>query len=200
MESTHRTRRRIAVEVARRLAEYGGRDDPAHLRRQVAREFGITDPRALPDLSEIQAALAAHQALLGGSGGTQHLHALRRAAIKAMEFFQAFSPRLTGPALEGPSWSHSAIELHLHCDNPDEVVTFLQDHGIPITSSNRKVLLRPGEPVMAPFHTFSADGLPVSLLVLPEESLRQPPLDRIDARPMVRATPGRVRRLVDAAD
>jgi hypothetical protein len=200
MESTHRTRRRIAVEVARRLAEYGGRDDPAHLRRQVAREFGITDPRALPDLSEIQAALTAHHALLGGSGGTQHLHALRRAAIQAMEFFQAFSPRLTGPALEGPAWSHSAIELHLHCDNPDEVATFLQDHGIPITSSNRKVLLRPGESVMAPFHTFSADGLPVSLLVLPEESLRQPPLDRIDARPMVRATPGRVRRLVDAAD
>lgn len=195
MDSRLQQRRRIAIEVARRLAEYGNQDDPERVRRDVARDLGISDPRALPDRTEIDTALDAQQRLFGPAGQAAHLQRLRRAAVEAMAALATFAPRLTGAVLDGRSGPDSVIELHLHSDNPDEIVLWLAEHAIPDTAGHRRIQLDASEDWRAPSHSFSAHGLPVSLVVLPLRALHQPPLDRLSGRPMHRAGVERVRRL-----
>ncbi|HVJ62563.1 MAG TPA: hypothetical protein VM555_07600, partial [Tahibacter sp.] len=46
-------------------------------------------------------------------------------------------------------------------------------------------------------YRFSADDIPIDLTLLPLDSLRQAPLDRIDGKPMRRAALSAVQQLVD---
>lgn len=197
MGSRLRQRQRIAIEVARRMAEYGHQDDAGRVRRDVARDLGISDPRALPDRADIEAALDARQRLFGPVDQAVHLQRLRGAAVEAMAALRAFSPRLAGAVLDGRSGPDSVIELHLHSDNADEVVVWLAERGIPASSGQRRMRLDASEDWRAPSHSFSADGLPVTLVVLPLRALHQPPLDHLDGQPMARAAIERVRRLYE---
>lgn len=196
MDARSRQRQRIAVEVARRLAEYDCQDDPARVRAEVARELGITDPRALPDNKDIDAALSAHLALFGPADQAAELTRLRRAAIDAMTVLSQFDPRLVGPVLDGHASAGSVVEIHLHADDPDQVVLWLAERGIPSAPGHRRIRLDAGADTRVPAYSFSADGVAMNLVVLPERSRHLPPIDRISGRPMKRGTPDQVRRLV----
>lgn len=195
MESRFRQRQRIAIEVARRLSEYGNQDDPERLRRQVARDLGITDRHALPDRSEIESALAAQQRLFGPADHAGRLRRLRQAAMQAMSFFDVFEPRLVGAVLDGHAGEGTPIELHLHHDNPDEVALWLADRQIPCSQRSRRIRLSSTEEFLVPTYGFIADDLPVTLVVLPERALRHAPVDRLSGRAMTRADANRVRAL-----
>jgi hypothetical protein len=51
-----------------------------------------------------------------------------------------------------------------------------------------------------PVLLFSADNLPFDITVLPRNALRQPPLDRIDEKPMRRASLATVEELLATTD
>jgi hypothetical protein len=51
-----------------------------------------------------------------------------------------------------------------------------------------------------PVLLFGADGIPFDLTVLPLDALRQAPLDRVDERPMRRATASMVQALLAEED
>ncbi|TCT00315.1 hypothetical protein B1808_04775 [Pseudofulvimonas gallinarii] len=198
MDSRLRERQRIAAEVARRLTEYGCRDDPARVRAEVARELGITDPRALPGRNEIDAALSAHLALFGPAGQVAKLERLRRAAIEAMEALSLFDPRLVGPVLDGHAGPGSIVEIHLHADDPDQVVLWLSERGVPASRGQHRIRLDVDTETRVPAYGFSADGIAMSLVLLPERNRHLSPIDRISGRPMKRGTLEQVRRLVGA--
>ena len=90
--------------------------------------------------------------------------------------------------LEGTADAHSAVCLHLFSDDPDAVAIYLRDQGIPIDTQVRRLRSKRDQQPEYPVLLFSADDLPFDLTVLPRDALRQAPLDRVDEKPMQRAS------------
>lgn len=182
-----RNRLRIAQEAARLMSEHGIRDFH-HAKLKAAERLGILDTQALPRNLEVEQALREHQRLFLADSQPQLLRQRREAAIEAMRFLSAFEPRLVGAVLEGTADAHSAVCLHVYSDDPEAVMRYLRDHGVPFDSQVRHLRYGRDEQPEYPVLLFAADELPFDLTVLPRDALRQAPLDRADDRPMRRAS------------
>lgn len=194
-----RNRLRVAQEAARLMSEHGIRDFH-HAKIKAAERLGILDAQALPRNNEIEDALREHQRIFHAESQPQLLQVRREAAVEAMRFLERFDPRLVGAVLEGTADAHSAVCLHLFSDTPESVVLFLEERGVPITQQTRRLRITRDEQQEYPVLLFAADGLPFDITVLPRDSLRQPPLDRIDEKPMRRASITAVEELLATAD
>jgi len=194
-----RNRLRVAQEAARLMSEHGIRDFH-HAKIKAAERLGILDAQALPRNNEIEDALREHQRIFHADSQPQLLQQRREAAVEAMRFLERFDPRLVGAVLEGTADAHSAVCLHLFSDTPESVVLFLEERGVPITQQTRRLRLTRDEQQEYPVLLFAADGLPFDITVLPRDALRQPPLDRIDEKPMRRASLAAVEELLATAD
>ncbi len=192
---TRERRQRLAIEAARLMAESGIRDFHQAKLKAAAR-LGEHDERDLPRNSEVEEALREYQRLFKGETQIQHLQIRRDAALRAMKFFEQFEPRLVGAVLEGTADEHTAVSLHLFDDNPDAVALFLTEQGIPYEQRERQLRLDRQRTEEYPVYLFSADGVAFDLTALPRDALRQAPLDRIDERPMRRASLGALRELI----
>jgi hypothetical protein len=194
-DRNQRNRQRIAQEAARLMSEHGIRDFH-HAKLKAAERLGILDTQALPRNNEIEQALREHQRLFQADSQPQALRSRREAAIEAMRFLAGFEPRLVGPVLEGTADEHSAVCLHLFSDDASAVELFMREHGIPLELQSRRLRLSHDVQEDYPVLLFAADGLPFDLTVMPRDALRQPPLDRIDERPMRRASLGMLEALL----
>jgi len=85
-------------------------------------------------------------------------------------------------------------------DDPDAVALFLREHGVPAEMQTRRLRVSREEQADYPVLLFAADGLPFDLTVMPRDALRQAPLDRIDEKPMRRASLGAVEELLAEPD
>lgn len=180
-------RRRVAVEAARMMSEQGLRD--FHVAKlKAAERLGIGADAVLPKNSEIEEALREHQRLFDADDQPQRLRRYREAAREALAFFTPFEPRLVGTVLDGSADRHSSVCLHLFSDEPEAVMRFLDENGIPHEEHERALrIVRDDEPVDYPVFEFSAGGVPFDVTVLPVALLRQAPLDRSGDKPMRRA-------------
>lgn len=192
---SHQLRRRVALEAARLISEHGIRDY-RQAKLKAAERLGIGDEQGLPRNREIEDALREHQRLFQSDQQPRALRARREAACAAMLFFAQFEPRLVGAVLEGTADAHSAICLHVFCDAPEDVATFLHERGIPFEQRTRVLRLDRQRSAEFSVLLFNADGLAVDLTLLPRDALRQPPLDRIDERPLRRASLAAVEALL----
>jgi hypothetical protein len=188
-------RRRVALEAARLMSEQGIRNFHT-AKLKAAERLGIHDDTHLPKNSEIENALREHQHLFGGEEHKRHLRELREMAVEAMQFFSAFEPRLVGAVLEGTADKYSAVCLHLFCETPEEVIDFLSEQGIPFEEENRELRSDHDTREEFPVFLFSADDTPIDLTVLPRDYVRQAPLNRVNGKPMKRATRGAVEQLL----
>jgi hypothetical protein len=186
-DRVQRNRLRVAQEAARLMSEHGIRDFH-HAKRKAAERLGVLDEQALPRNHEIEEALREHQRLFQADSQPQLLRARREAAVEAMRFLQRFEPRLVGAVLEGTADSHSAVCLHVFSDDPEAVGIYLREHGVPVEAQTRRLRISRDEQVEYPVLLFSADNLPFDLTVLPLNALRQAPLNRMDEKPMRRAS------------
>lgn len=192
---TRERRQRLAHEAARLMAEGGIRD--FHMaKRKAAQRLGILDDASLPRNREIEEALRQYQRLFLGDRQLADLRRRREAALRALEFFAGFQPRLVGPVLEGTADGRSAVDLHLHSDDPDAVPRWLDEHGIPAQPRSRRLRLDRERELDAPGWLFSAEDLAFDATVLPLDGLRQAPLSGIDERPMQRASAVQLRTLL----
>lgn len=189
-------RARVAHEAARIMTESGLRDYAA-AKRKAALRLGMSDEAALPKNSEIEEALRTHQRLFDGDMHAQLLHALRETALQAMRFLSAFEPRLVGAVLDGSADRHSAVCLHLFSDDPDAPARRLDEHGIRYETEQRRLRLAQDISAEYPVLLFAAGDTAIDLTVFPYDALRQPPLDRIDGKPMQRATRAAVEALLE---
>jgi hypothetical protein len=194
--SVDETRRRIAVEAARLIAEDGLRDYH-DAKRKAALRLGIGDDAALPRNGDIEEALREHQRLFQSATQPAHLARLRRTAIDAMRFLARFEPRLVGAVLEGTADAHSTVHLHLFCDDPREVTTALADQRIPYEEKTRTLRSDSGRDEDHLALLLGADGVPVELTLFEVDDLRQAPLDRVTSKPMRRARLASVEILVE---
>jgi hypothetical protein len=191
-----RNRLRVAQEAARLMSEHGIRDFH-HAKLKAAERLGILDTQALPRNLEVEQALREHQRLFLADRQPQLLRQRREAAAEAMGFLAAFEPRLVGAVLEGTADDHSAVCLHVFSDDPDAVVLYLREHGVPIEMQVRRLRYGRDDQPEYPVLLFSADDLPFDLTVLPLDALRQAPLDRAELRPMRRASLAQVEMLLE---
>jgi hypothetical protein len=144
--------------------------------------------------------LREHQRIFHADSQPQLLRERREAAVEAMRFLERFEPRLVGSVLEGTADAHSAVCLHVFADNPDEVTLFLRERGVPVDTQTRRLRITRDEQTEYPVLLFAADGLPFDLTVLPRDALRQAPLDRVDEKPMRRASLAMAEELLIADD
>jgi len=198
-DRTQRNRVLVAQEAARLMSEHGIRDFH-HAKLKAAERLGIVDTQALPRNNEIEDALREHQRLFHADTQPQALRARREAAVEAMRFLRGFDARLVGAVLEGTADEHSAVCLHVFSDDPDAPGIFLREQGIPLEIQTRRLRWSPTEQSEHPVLLFGADGIPFDLTVLPLDALRQAPLDRVDERPMRRATAAMVQELLAEED
>jgi hypothetical protein len=198
-DRVQRNRRRVAQEAARLMSEHGIRDFH-HAKLKAADRLGIHDEQALPRNREIEDALREHQRLFLANRQPQALRARREAAAEAMRFLAMFQPRLVGAVLDGTADAHSAVCLHLFSDDAEAVPLFLHERAIPFESQTRRLRLDREHVREFPVLLFAADTLPFDLTVLPLDALRQAPLDRIDERPMRRASLATLEELLTEQD
>ena len=192
-------RQQLAHEAARLMAE-GGIRDYHQAKLKAAQRLGILDDASLPRNREIEAALREYQRLFLGNDQAAAVRLRRDAALRALEFFGNFGPRLVGPVLEGTADGNSAVSLHLHDDDADAVPRWLDEHGIPAESRSRHVRLDRNRDGDFPVWLFSADSLAFELTVLPADVLRQAPLSALDGKPMRRASAAQLQAMLADED
>ena len=120
-------RARIAAAAARIMAE-DGLDDYALAKRKAARQLGAESTHALPDNTEIEAALRSYQSLYQGEEQQERIALLRELASEAMQAFAEFRPYLCGSILTGTAGRYSDIDLQLFADDAKAVELFLLNH------------------------------------------------------------------------
>lgn len=184
---TRERRLRLANEAARLMAE-GGFRDYRLAKMKAAERLGIHDDASLPRNREIEDALREYQRLFAGQAQLDAVRVRREAALRALEFFAPFSPRLAGPVLEGTADANSPVHLQLHSDDADAVPRFLHEHRIPADARSRHVRLDRERGGDFPVWVFSVEELTFDLTVLPEDALRQAPLSGTDEKPVRRAS------------
>ncbi|BAU56879.2 hypothetical protein HH1059_02040 [Halorhodospira halochloris] len=186
-------------EAARLMAEEGIKDYFT-AKRKAAQRLGAADTHNLPKNQEIQDALIEYQEVFGGAEHLAQLHELRREAVKAMELFERFRPRLVGPVLLGTADSSSGVQLHLFADTPETVLFFLMDRGIPFDPDERRLRFGKDGWAVLPVFRFMAGNTEVELTVFNENGLREAPRSEVHGRPMERASLNEVRSMIDGAE
>lgn len=191
---TRERRHRLAHEAARLMAE-GGIRDYHQAKLKAAERLGIFDDASLPRNREIEDALREYQRLFQRDN-VAGLRQRREAALRALEFFAAFEPRLVGPVLDGTADARSPVALQLYSDDADAAPRFLDQHGIPAEARSRRLRLDRERSDDFPVWIFSAEDLSFDLTVLPLDVLRQAPLSGVDEKPMKRASAAQLRQLL----
>ena len=192
---TRERRQHLAFEAAKLMAE-GGIRDYHQAKLKAAQRLGIFDDASLPRNREIEDALREYQRLFLGSDQAAEVRRRREAAVRALEFFHDFEPRLVGPVLEGTADANTAVALHLHSDDADAVPRHFEEHGIPAQSRSRHLRLDREREGDFPVWLFAAEDLSFDVTVLPADVLRQAPLSAIDEKPMKRASASQLRLLL----
>ena len=191
---TRERRHRLAHEAARLMAE-GGIRDYHQAKLKAAERLGIFDDASLPRNREIEDALREYQRLFQPDNVTA-VRQRREAALRALEFFRDFDPRLVGPVLEGTADTRSPVTLHLYSDDLDAAPRFLDQHGIPAEARSRRLRLDRERTGDFPVWVFSAEEITFDVTVLPLDVLRQAPLSSTDEKPMRRASSTQLRQLL----
>jgi hypothetical protein len=175
-------RHRMAYEAARIMVEQD-LSDFDRARRKAAERTGIFDRRSWPANDEIQEAILTQRRLFLGEAEERELRRLRRAALRAMEAFRTFSPRLSGPVLTGTRRAERGVQIFLFADCPEDVVFALMEQRIPWQERERSFRYSNGERRLHPVMRFVAGDVAYELVVLPRRAIRNPPLDPVSERP-----------------
>lgn len=189
-------RQRLAQEAARIMVESGSHDFLL-AKRKAAAHLGAQDTRQLPSNQEIEQALIEYQRLFRSTTQPQALRELRQAALRAMEFFNGYEPRLVGPVLSGTADIHTPITLHLSSDTPEDIGFALMEQHIPYEPLDKHLRLSLEAHESFPGYRFIADGAPIEVIIFPISRRVPIPLSPIDGKPMQRANLAAVQALVN---
>lgn len=191
-------RARLAREAARIMAEGGPRDFAAAKRKAAAR-LASPDTRHLPSNEEIEYELRRYLELFQGAELPSRVAHLRGIALEAMQFLQAFEPRLVGPVLVGTVTENAAVELHVSADPPEQIPLWLNEHAIPFEQAERRVRFGGDRYEAVPTYRFNAGDVTVEVSVFSRRAMRETPLSPVDGKPMRRASLREVETLAELA-
>jgi hypothetical protein len=188
----------IADEAARIIQEQGLADFRIAKEKAVER-LGRQLNGAMPSNREVEQALAERNRIFLGDSHREYLRALRLAAVTIMRSLAPHQPRLVGPVLSGHVTEHSAIDLHLFCDSPEEVGSSLDTLGIKHRSIQRRQRLNRNRTDYFPGYQFFTAEFEFYSTVFQERRRHHAPLSPVDGRPMRRATTCEILSLLEGA-
>ncbi len=183
----------IANEAARLLYEEGYRDYFVAKQKAAQRLGCATDKSNQPTNQEIHQALLKRRQTLATEEENLQLQELRKVALEAMEFLQAYLPMLVGGVTDGTAGIHSPAILHLFSATPEEVMFFLEDNKIPFQTQERSVRIR-GMRITYPLLRFYADDFEIELVIFEEGA--PAPISAITGKAMERLPINTVRKLI----
>ena len=189
---------RLAQEAARILVESGGQDF-LNAKRKAALHLGAVDTRNMPSNTEIEQALIEYQRLFRGATQPQVLQALRSEAVRAMEFFETYNPKLVGPVLHGTADEHTPISLHIAAPTVEEVGLFLLRFQIPYQVHDKRLHLSGDTHEIYPSYRFIAGQFQMEVVVF-RTGKPVSPLSPVDGKPMRRASLAEVMSLLETED
>ncbi len=189
---------RLAQEAARVLVESGGQDYLT-AKRKAALRLGAVDTRNMPSNAEIEQALMEYQRLFQASSQPQIVHALRSEAVKAMDFFETYRPRLVGPVLQGTANEHTPITLYITAPTIEEVGMFLLRFQIPYELQDKRLRLSTDTQETFSSYRFLAGQFQVEVIVF-QTGKPVTPLSPVDGKPMRQASLAEVQALLGPAD
>lgn len=178
------TRRLLAREAARIIAEEGRRDFLT-AKRKAADRLGLAR-RNLPTNREVEEALIEHQQLFEAPEQGPRLDRLRRAALAAMEVFSGFEVRVAGAATAAVATAHAVTEIHVFVEPPEALAFRLADRGVPYREGERRLRWRDGRTRNVPAFAFALAEQEIEALALAPADLREAPADPVSGRPMRR--------------
>lgn len=190
-----RARQMLAQEAARIIVEQGIQDFRL-AKTKAAERLGMTERGSLPGNSEIEAAVSEHLQIFGRESHFDLMRALRSAALSAMEILSPFSPRLVGPVLHGTASASSAINLHVFSDTPELIAIRLDESYLSYRPYERRLKSRRDRSETYAGFRFLHDDSSVEATVFPIDGMRQAPISPVDGKPMKRADPSTVLRLL----
>jgi len=191
-----RARQLLAQEAARIIVEQGIQDFRV-AKVKAAERLGLRERGSLPGNSEIEEAVSEHLKLFGRETHVDLLHTLRQVALSAMEILTPFYPRLVGAVLNGTAAANSAINLHVFSDTPELIAMTLDDYQLSYRLYERRLKSRRDRSENYAGYRFVHRDASVEATVFPVDGMRQAPISPVDGRPMKRADPTAVRRLLD---
>lgn len=174
--------RRIAYEAARILTELRS-DDHLFAVQKAAYRLGVQDKRLFPNREEVALALNEQQRLFRGSEQRSTLDRFRQAALQAMKAMKRFKPLLVGAVYDGTADVNSRIRLHLFSDTAEQVLMVLADMNIPYQEKDRQVKFTDRDRQLTPCFSFTANDIPIDILVFPMKRLFSRPLNPLDNKP-----------------
>jgi len=186
-DKDNRTRKLLAIEAAKIMAENGVKDFYA-AKRKAAMRLGMPNTRHLPRNIEIEQALSEHQRLFKHHTQPSRLMELRQTTLRVMRFLQIFNPHLVGPVLSGTADQHSEINIHVFTDTPEDVARHLLEESIPFKVAERRLNQSKGLATRYPAYYFMAGDTGIEITVFPINGIRQAPLSPVDGKPMSRAS------------
>jgi hypothetical protein len=124
-------REQIAQAAAALIIE-SGIADWQFARRKAARQLGLGERAAMPDRTQLEAALREYAALYLADEQPGLLEGLQAEALQWMEKVEEFDPELTGPVAEGWAYPGCEIRLELLADDAKVVEIALLNRGIDV--------------------------------------------------------------------
>jgi hypothetical protein len=191
-----RTRKLLAIEAAKIMAESGVKDFYT-AKRKAAVRLGMPNTRHLPRNIEIEQALSEHQRLFKHDTQPSWLMELRQTTLRIMRFLESFNPHLVGPVLSGTADQHSEINIHAFTDTPEEVARHLLEEAIPFKVTEKRLNQSKGQVIRYPAYYFMAGDTGIEITVFPVNGIRQAPLSPVDGKPMPRASMSALDQLIN---
>lgn len=193
-------RRTICEEAARIMVDQGITDYRVAKKKAVQR-LGLSPRRTeLPSNRELAEAMRVRLRLFDGEGANDRYRTRLERAAEVMELFAEFRPRLVGPLLEGIATQHGAVELHLFCDAPEQVLVCLQAMDLSHRPFDKRVRFPPDHYEQVPGFAFEWRNSSFDALVFKYHRIRQAPLCPVEGRPMRRASADRVMEMRKECD
>ena len=187
MSNARSIRYQLAVESARLMSE-SGVNDFLQAKKKAARKLGIQVQQAsLPSNEEILEQLNTYNLLYQPEKHAELLKSQRTTALKIMQLFHAYQPRLTGAVLMGHANSNSSIDIHVYADTSEEIAFILMDNNIPYQPGECKMLFRRNNPVYFPIFQFMAGEHAVNIIVITSHQ-KNIPLSPVNHQAMERAS------------
>ena len=193
----HRTDPRALLTTTAALVVNDGYSLEEALRR-AAREHGINLQHARPTRDALHAAIRDYRALFQPHQ-ERRLQEQRRIAVRAMQVFSEFEPRLIGPLVRGDG-PLDRVQLLLFVDSPEQVIVELTDRRMPWQESEAVLHYSGGRRRIHPALGFMAGETSVELILLDHNGHSDPPRDPVTGGRLDALSLDRLNALLDQAE
>lgn len=163
--------------------------------QRAARKLDINLRHRAPSAQALQQAIDDYRELFRPQQRHQ-IETQRRAALRAMQAFVDFEPRLTGALINGDG-PLDRIRLLVTADTPEQVLLQMHEKHLPAQQAEVRLHLSGGRILNAPAMRFIAGDSEVEVVILDAERRSDPPRDPLTGGRLATLSLGELQQLLE---